>query len=316
MVQTVPMVSCISSHGRLSILKAQQLALALVSRSLIIGSVRHAGVINETLGYKFSANYTQANDWEEGRLADDIGIEPEEDTGAETPDTEGEVKGDTEAETPDTEEDSLFDIQSARGEFRVDYKPTVDTTVILASGLTQTTGIELTGLGAGKAKNWTYGYAQARFIHKDLFAQAFWNRSDAGDTYLLRTGEPIVDKSDLYVGQIQHSYGFGDVQRFTYGLDALLTRPDTEETINGKNEEEDNINEIGLYLQSETNILPQLKLIAAGRADNHNHLNDIILSPRVALALQPTDNHNLRVTYNRAFSTPGNFKSIPGYPVS
>ena len=258
------------------------LSLGGGEQNLIIGSLRHAGVINETLGYKLSANYTQANDWEEGR-----------------------VKEDTEVELSDTEKDALFDIQAARGEFRVDYKPTVDTTVILASGLTQTTGIELTGLGAGKAKNWTYGYAQARFIHKDLFAQAFWNRSDAGDTYLLRTGEPIVDKSDLYVGQIQHSYGFGDVQRFTYGLDVLLTRPDTEGTINGKNEEEDNINEIGLYLQSETNILPQLKLLAAGRADNHNHLNDIILSPRVALALQPTDNHNLRVTYNRAFSTPG-----------
>ncbi len=250
-------------------------------RSLFMGSVRHAGVINETLGYKLSANYTRGNDWEEGRLEDDI------------------------KNVADTEKDSLFDIQSARGEFRVDYKPNVDTTLILASGLTQITGIELTALGAGKADGWTYGYAQARFIHKDFFAQAFWNRSDARDTYLLQTEEKIVDNSDLYVGQIQHSYGFGDVQRFTYGLDALLTRPDTGGTINGKNEEEDNINEIGVYLQSETNILPQLKLLAAGRVDNHNQLNDIVLSPRVALAFQPTDTHNLRVTYNRAFSTPG-----------
>ena len=250
-------------------------------RSLFMGSVRHAGVINETLGYKLSANYTRGNDWEEGRLEDDI------------------------KNVADTEKDSLFDIQSARGEFRVDYKPNVDTTLILASGLTQITGIELTALGAGKADGWTYGYAQARFIHKDFFAQAFWNRSDARDTYLLQTEEKIVDNSDLYVGQIQHSYGFGDVQRFTYGLDALLTRPDTGGTINGQNEEEDNINEIGVYLQSETNILPQLKLLAAGRVDNHNQLNDIVLSPRVALAFQPTDTHNLRVTYNRAFSTPG-----------
>jgi iron complex outermembrane receptor protein len=95
------------------------------------------------------------------------------------------------------------------------------------------------------------------------------------------------------------------VQRFTYGLDVLLTRPDTEGTINGANEENDDINEIGVYLQSETNILPQLKLLAAGRADNHNHLNDIVLSPRVALAFQPNDDHNIRVTYNRAFRTPG-----------
>lgn len=246
-------------------------------RRILTGSLRHAGVINDTIGYKLTANYTRGDDWEEGRAKEDM---------------EGELE-------------PIFDSAYARGEFRVDYSPSDDATVILASGLTQATGIELTGIGAGQAKNWTYGYAQARFIYKELFAQAFWNRSDAGDTYVLRTGLPTVDNSNLYVGQIQHSYGIGDVQRFTYGLDVLLTRPDTEGTINGANEENDNIDEIGVYLQSETNILPQLKLLAAGRADQHNHLNDIVFSPRVALALQPHDDHNLRLTYNRAFNTPG-----------
>lgn len=246
-------------------------------RRILTGSLRHAGVINDTIGYKLTANYTRGDDWEEGRAKEDM---------------EGELE-------------PVFDSAYARGEFRVDYSPSDDATVILASGLTQATGIELTGIGAGQAKNWTYGYAQARFIYKELFAQAFWNRSDAGDTYVLRTGLPTVDNSNLYVGQIQHSYGIGDVQRFTYGLDVLLTRPDTEGTINGANEENDNIDEIGVYLQSETNILPQLKLLAAGRADQHNHLNDIVLSPRVALAFQPNDDHNVRVTYNRAFNTPG-----------
>ncbi|RKU20101.1 hypothetical protein C6501_00490 [Candidatus Poribacteria bacterium] len=246
-------------------------------RSILTGSLRHAGVINDTIGYKLTANYTRGDDWQEGRAKEDL---------------EGELE-------------PLFDTSHARGEFRVDYSPSDDATVILASGLTQASGIELTGIGAGQAKNWTYGYAQARFIYKDLFAQAFWNRSDAGETYVLRSGQHTIDNSNLYVGQIQHSYGIGDVQRFTYGLDVLLTRPDTEGTINGINEENDSIDEIGAYLQSETNILPQLKLLAAGRADKHNHLNDIVLSPRVALAFQPTDDHNLRVTYNRAFNTPG-----------
>ena len=246
-------------------------------RRILTGSLRHAGVINDTIGYKLTANYTRGDDWEEGRAKEDM---------------EGELE-------------PIFDSAYARGEFRVDYSPSDDATVILASGLTQATGIELTGIGAGQAKNWTYGYAQARFIYKDLFAQAFWNRSDAGETFVLRSGLPTVDNSNLYVGQIQHSYGIGDVQRFTYGLDVLLTRPDTEGTINGANEENDNIDEIGVYLQSETNILPQLKLLAAGRADQHNHLNDIVLSPRVALAFQPNDDHNVRVTYNRAFNTPG-----------
>ena len=203
-------------------------------RSILMGSLRHAGVVNETLGYKFSGHYFQGNDWEEGRSEEDL-------KGVEAPE---------------------FDTYKASGEFRVDYKPNDDLTAILASGFTQTTGIELTGLGAGQAKNWTYGYVQGRFIYKDLFAQVFWNRSDAGDTYLLRTGDDIIDNSDLYVGQIQHGYSLGERQRFTYGLDLLLTRPDTERTINGRNEDSDNINEIGAYLQSETKIIPKLKFIA------------------------------------------------------
>ena len=245
-------------------------------RSILMSSLRHAGVVNETIGYKFSGNYFRGNDWQEGRAKEDI-------------EGEGGLK---------------FDTYKASGEFRVDYSPNADTTAIIASGFTQATGIELTGIGAGQAQNWTYGYLQGRFIHKDLFAQAFWNRSNAGDTYVVRSGDPTIDNSDLYVGQIQHGYSFGEWQRLTYGMDVLLTRPDTEGTINGVNEEDDNINEMGAYLQSETKILPQLKFIAAGRVDDHNQLEDIVLSPRVALAYQPNDDHNLRVTYNRAFNTP------------
>ena len=252
------------------------LSLGGGERSILMGSLRHAGIVNETIGYKLSGNYFRGSDWEEGRAKEDL-----EGAGG-----------------------LIFDTYKASGEFRVDYSPNDDTTAIIASGFTQATGIELTGIGAGQAQNWTYGYLQGRFIHKDLFAQAFWNRSNAGDTYVVRSGDPTIDNSDLYVGQIQHGYSFGDQQRFTYGLDVLLTRPDTEGTINGMNEEDDNINEMGAYLQSETKILPQLKFIAAGRIDDHNQLEDMVLSPRVALAIQPNDDHNLRITYNRAFNTP------------
>ncbi len=274
-------------------------------RGMLLGSLRHAGVINDMFGYKLTANYTQGNDWAAGRLRDDIEPGFKEDLDYQIQEDEwqdGRLTTDIDEEDP---RNSLFDTSLTRGEFRVDYSPDEDTSVILASGLTQASGLELTGIGAGRTKDWTYGYAQTRVIYKDLFFQAFINRSDAGDTYVLRSQEDIVDNSNLYVSQIQHSVGIGDIQRFTYGLDVLLTRPDTGGTINGVNEENDNIDELGAYVQSETDILPQVKLLAAGRADYHNHLSDIVLSPRVALAFQPDDDHNLRLTYNRAFNTPG-----------
>ena len=45
-------------------------------------------------------------------------------------------------------------------------------------------------------------------------------------------------------------------------------------------------------------------LVAAVRVDEHSRLSRTNISPRVALALKPAEGHNIRFTYNRAFSTP------------
>ncbi|MFQ5866095.1 MAG: TonB-dependent receptor domain-containing protein, partial [bacterium] len=145
---------------------------------------------------------------------------------------------------------------------------------------------------------------QARFNYKDLFIQGFMNTSNGGDTFILRSGQLIVDTSKLFVGQIQHSYELGQRQRFTYGLDALFTRPNTDGTINGRNEDQDDIDEIGVYLQSETDITSALKFVGAARIDKHSELEDPVFSPRAALVLKPSATDNFRITYNRAFSTP------------
>ncbi len=72
--------------------------------------------------------------------------------------------------------------------------------------------------------DWQYNFAQLRLLYPDWFFQAFRNWNDAGDTFLLRTGVPVVDRSSLNVLQAQHTSSLGQRQRFTYGIDALLTR--------------------------------------------------------------------------------------------
>ncbi|HSH00857.1 MAG TPA: TonB-dependent receptor, partial [candidate division Zixibacteria bacterium] len=134
--------------------------------------------------------------------------------------------------------------------------------------------------------------------------QVFVNGSSAGDTYLLRSGAKIVDDSRLYVGQLQHSYMPSDRQRFTYGVDALLTRPSSDRTINGRNEDNDDINEYGVYVQSETKLSDQWTFLAAGRFDDHNLLDNPVFSPRAALKFQPDANNTFRATFNQAYSTP------------
>ena len=113
-----------------------------------------------------------------------------------------------------------------------------------------------------------------------FFAQAYYNTSDAGETLLLRDGVPLVDKSKLFVVQAQHGFDlFDGKQDFTYGVDIFRTRPETEGTINGVWDTEDDINEWGVYLQSKTALSPKLDLVLAGRMDDHSMLPEKVFPP-------------------------------------
>ncbi len=249
-------------------------------RSLRKTSVRHAGVAGK-LGYKISAEYYAGTDWKN--------TDPEE------------VSARVEDPTLPARD---FDVTRQGAELRLDYKAWDDLSAIVAAGFNRGDYIELTGLGAAQADDWAYNYVQMRLKYRDWFAQAYRNWSDAGDTFLLRDNDDIVDKSDVTAFQVQHRAELGKRQSFTYGLDLFLTRPDTEGTVTGRNEKDDDINELGAYLQSETELNRQLELVLALRYDDHNRIADFELTPRAALVYKPRDDQTVRLTYNRAFSTP------------
>ncbi len=255
--------------------------VGLGERSVRKVGMRHAGAASDRLGYKVSAQYYTGMDWE----------------------YEDPAEVQARAANPDIQPRS-FDIERQSAEARLDYKASDDLTAILAAGYNKADQIELTGLGAGQAQDWAYNYVQLRLLYKNWFAQVFQNGSNAGDTFLLRDGNPIVDNSKLTAFQLQHSVALGGRQRFTYGVDVLLTRPDTEETINGGNEDQDSIDEFGVYMQSETALSEVLDLVVALRYDDHNRIPEGEISPRAGLVFKPQETQILRLTYNRAFATP------------
>ena len=139
-----------------------------------------------------------------------------------------------------------------------------------------------------------------------LFGQFFLNRTHSGDnSYLLRSGLPIVDRSRTMAAQVQHGLDAGERQSFTWGIDWQHVEPRSEGTIYGGNEDDDVIVEAGAYLHSETRLGDRVDLVAALRADDHNRLGELNVSPRAAIVFRPAEGHNLRFTYNRAFATPG-----------
>jgi iron complex outermembrane receptor protein len=279
-------------------------------RSIFRGGFRHANSIGQKFGYKISAEYFTGKDWEYKDPAEPARI-PRPNGTAGSRDTVPNIRDD--------------DVRRVSGEGRIDIRPRTGVELITTYGYSKIiNGLELTGTnGTAQAKNWSYQSVQQRFRWGRLFAQAFVNFSDAGNkdsldtkgTFLLRTGTPIVDNSRVYAAQIQHAADlFGGKEGLVYGADYIFTNPETGGTINGRNEDRDKVHEVGAYVQSTSHLSRKFDFIGAIRVDNHDVLDQTFWSPRIALVFKPAETQNIRVTYNRAFSTPANFSFFLDLP--
>ena len=271
-------------------------------RSVLRVGGRHAGVFNDQLGFKLTGEYMRGRDWEFFDPA-----EPK--VFPNTPNTPRARVG--KANIRD------FDITRYGGEARLDWRLNETTEWINTYGVANGGNtVELTGAnGAAQIRNWLIQSAQSRLRSGRLFAQVFANLSNAGNkdsndlsgTYILRTGQSIVDQSRVAGAQLQHSADVGSSSSLVYGVDYTFTNPRTGGTINGRNEQDDNTSEVGGYAQSTSRLSPQWDLLLAARLDRHNRLEGTFFSPRAALVFKPAQDQSVRLTFNRAFSTPANF---------
>lgn len=276
-------------------------------RSVFQGSMRSAFLLSDDFGFKISGQYMQGDEWNY--------IDPTEQAGREAADadptaclTDKVVRG-LDAAAAQVACDRLgvrdFNIERWSLEARADYRFADDGTAVVSYGRNTSSGINLTGLGAGQTKEWLYQFFQARVTKDRFFAQAYYNKSDAGGSFLLRDGVSLVDLSTLFVAQAQHGFTLADErQEFTFGVDYFATRPNSGATIYGSYENDDDINLWGTYVQSRTGVTDQLDLVLAGRLDSPSVLADNVFSPRAALVFKATPEHNVRFSYNKAFSTP------------
>ncbi|HEV8447756.1 MAG TPA: TonB-dependent receptor [Gemmatimonadaceae bacterium] len=290
-------------------------------RSLVRGSFRHAGIIAEDkLAYKFSAEAFTAKDFEY--------TDPNQPT----------VYSSTDPRIPPSRRGQAVindnDLKRYAGEARLDYKLDENTTLISSAGYSMIGSAReiTTTFGAAQAKDWSYLNLQERLHHKNFFAQIFYDKSNSGNsdsldangTYYLRTGIPVVDKSSILATQVQQGLSWGRT-KFVVGAEYLATRPQTEGTIDGRNENDDNINEYGGYVQTTTTLSRMFDFLAAARVDANSRIDGYQFSPRAALIFKPDSNNNFRVTFNRAYASPTSFSFFldqysgqtpaPGMPV-
>jgi iron complex outermembrane receptor protein len=269
----------------------RELTVSAGDRGLFNPSFRFSGPLSERLGLKVSGQYLRGNEW--------VYTDPIE--------VSNRAVAIARGADPDTlrigRRDSV--VERTAGEAQLEWRPgnrwrwTTSLGVNYAARL-----LQMSPLGAAQVGDSPYWYLQTRVSRNRLFAQAFVNTNDAGTTYLVRTGDPAKDRSIEFAAQVQHGLTVLGRVALTYGLDVQRTVPRTDGTITGRNEADDEINELGAYAYAEAPLARPLLLTAALRVDRHNRLPDPVLSPRAALVFRPGRQHAFRVAYNRAFSTP------------
>ncbi|MGB1204132.1 MAG: TonB-dependent receptor [Chitinophagales bacterium] len=279
-------------------------------------SIRHADRLTFKdnpiqVGYKISAAYMQGSDWKYNDPAEPDSIVK----AIQSPNGNIYLYENGQTVSQDSLEQGFLgdyvdnsrneEIKKYSADGRLDVRFNSRTELVFAAGYNNVSNVEMLPLGASQYINWEYIYGQARLRHKNLFAQIFVNSSNSGDTYFLRTGNLTTDKSKFVGSQIQHSIEPSDLLKLVYGADAFWTLPNTEGTLNGRYEDSDNIQEYGAYMQADYKVLPKINLIAALRSDYHHFIKRAFVSPRAAIMYKPNANHNLRLTFNRAFKTPG-----------
>ena len=272
--------------------------------SILNPEIRIAGKLSDKVGVKVSASHMQATDF--------AFYDNRESNG------ENVVFGNRAAGNPfvASSDSSIFNrnfkIRKISADARLDWRPVDGTEFVFNYGYSNNTNMELTGLGAAQAVDWSSNYFQARAKFGKLFIQYFINQTNSGNTFLIPQNVTSVNKdfaylretSNLQSFQAQHSSDLlKNKLNLIYGLDVYLTRP--RGNVYGRFDNGGaNINQYGLYGQGKYEFNKQWSFTGALRADYQDVIDEWMFSPRAALVFKPTENRTLRLTYNRAFQAP------------
>jgi len=284
----------------------------------LIGTVefRHADTIhskrpNLKTGYKISSAFFRGLDWKYNDpndpatfvkyLPSSDGIIPLNGLGE--PLTQEQIDAGEQGFVQENERDETINKFSI--DTRLDFRIGEETELVFAGGFNLSNSIDMTPIGGLQQVGWRYSYFQTRILWKDFFIQGYANFSNSGKSFYLPTGGILIDRSKYYALQAQHSWEPVKQLKFVYGIDGFFTRANTDYTLNGRYEDVDAINETGAYIQGDYKIHPKLTFIAATRMDYHNQIRKLFFSPRAAFLYKPTAGQNIRLTFNRAFRTPG-----------
>jgi iron complex outermembrane receptor protein len=235
-----------------------------------------------------------------------------------------------------------FNFRRYRGEAHVYYSVTPKADIILSSGGSKFTRLQVTTTGRNQLRDITYGFLQARFVHPHFFANIyntwgnlgtslligsytrdFWNRThstitnpasplykafgklspDSAEMYALRLGNTLKERSQRLNGEVQYNYNFQKAGLFLVaGLNYQEEKPNGFGISLIDSFQRIRITQYGAVLQLEKSLPWKMRFIGSTRFDHHSNFGSFF-APRFALVKAISDG-NFRITWGRAYAMP------------
>ena len=274
------------------------------ARNFVDVQGRQAGVFaTGKLGYKLTAEYQQAKDFENKNIYAPIA-------------TGGPV-------SPELNADWNTNVMRGSGAL-VYYMPNLSR-LELTGGGSKSNGIGQTSVGRNQLVDWQYRDAQLKYTHPNWFAQAYMTQSLSGDTYQLNaysqnrlrfptlSEDSIKHLSDfpaegrLMAAEIQNTFLVPQANglRLTYGAQYRhdIVSSKRQWLVDRNTGEDIKTDQRGVYGQADMPLTTMLRAVFAARYDKHELFKGQF-SPKAALLFTPVQDQTFRITYNQAFKSP------------
>ena len=278
------------------------LSVAGGSRSFVDAQFRQAGVVGERVGYKFTGQYSQANEW---------GLDPDDPQDASeisryyTYGPDESIPSDRHTIDRQLRREDQYRTYNASG--LLSYRMGPETTLSLRGGYASLTSPLQTGLGTIQADALNYGYGQLQLESGSFEAQVGLNRNlPQGDAYLLRTGEPVVQEGTKWTGSAQYGAQLEILEtHLLVGGDLDVIRPGGSTSTLAQQQGDDGIGRYGVFAQTTSALASRLSVTLGARLDYNDVVEDASVAPRAAFVFDLAPQHTLRASYTGAVSHPG-----------
>ncbi len=287
---------------------------------------RVAGTVNNSFGWKITGQYMEAVDFKPQR---------EDSLHFYQPAGSKPTSANTVFET-DVVDD--YDVGATKVNGSLYYKMG-DWMLTGTYGWSSTDQFSLTSNGRNRIEDWEVDYQTLQLSSSNWYAQVSRTGNKAGsyqlnqvvptvqalynsgvpasqfDIEAIRESLAFIDDTEIYDSELQYNNTFGGLNLVT-GIQYRNFLPESKGTYLEDGQGQDISRElIGGYAQLDYDLIPNtLSAVAAARLDENSDY-DAQFSPKGSLVFTATPGHNIRATYNRAYTSPSIIQSHAFIPV-